>query len=110
MAIGDVCFASCELGGLVEVAEQVSNPGRDTIPGESEIGLLRDDGGVRTELRRQSLGADLPSGASAASILFEVTVGEVGADGLVAVLLSTGTEDCHPEDDEDVWADPPPCP
>lgn len=109
LRVDDVCVASCEADGVVQVTVGVDNPGRDTIPAETEVVLSRVDGGVRSEVGRQPLGADLPSGASSPSLTFALTTADVGLDGFVAT-LDGAPEDCHPEDDEASWYDVPVCP
>lgn len=103
--IDDVCVASCAPDGAVSVSVQVHNPGRTTIPAETEVVLSRVDGGVATEVARLPLGADLASGASSASLVFALTTADLGAEGL-EVGLAGDAADCHPEDDTARWSDP----
>lgn len=107
--LDDVCVASCDPGGAARVSVQAYNPGRDPLPADAELRLYRVDGGARTLVASQPLGAELPSGASAASAVFEVTSEDYGAEGFV-VTLGEGESDCHPEDNEASWSEPSPCP
>ncbi len=102
--IDDVCVASCEADGVAEVSVQVHNPGRSSLPAETEVVLYRVDGGVRTEVGRQPLGADVASGTTTASLVFTLTAGDLGPEGVVAT-VGEGATDCHPEDNEAAWSD-----
>lgn len=109
VSLDDVCLASCAPDGLVEVSVRVSNPGSIALGADTELVLYRVDADARTELARRSLGAELASGEAAASFVFTITTGDLGADGLVAT-VGEGTEDCDPADNTSAWLDTSPCP
>jgi hypothetical protein len=105
----DVCLASCEPGGPLVLTAHVASPGGETLPADTDVVLSRLDAGVATEISRLALGVELSPGESGASLAFDVTREDVGAEG-VQVSVGTDVADCRPADNVATWSDLPECP
>ncbi|MDP2310841.1 MAG: hypothetical protein Q8P18_32785 [Pseudomonadota bacterium] len=104
--IADVCFASCDADGRVEVQVQVWNDGVADVA-DAMVALYGLPGGAETLLEARATGP-IASGASV-ELLFVTTADEVG-DGLHVVVDRDGAlDECDEGDNEDTWADAP-CP
>lgn len=102
VAITDVCVASCDPGGRVEVWVQVWNDGDRVLPAATTVTLSGTVGEVEIPIESRALGTTLAAGTST-NLLFETTTAQAGSS--LVVTVSDAGEECHGDDDSDRYAD-----
>jgi hypothetical protein len=111
-AIVDVCFSGCIDESHTEVAVQISNPGGLDAPAGLSVALYAIEGGAEILLGVQTLPDILPTGRSSDALIFEITKGDLGSDGLMIRVdddgTGTGTQnECDESNNTDTYADWP---
>lgn len=106
--ITDVCAASCETGGVVNVVALVINDGGADAPVGTFVGLYGSLGGVKIPLATEVLTSSLSAGSSLA-LNFAVAAEDLkGLDALVVVFDSDeAITECVETDNEGEWVDLP---
>jgi hypothetical protein len=110
--IVDVCFSGCTDESPAQVAVQVGNPGGLEAEAGARIALYRLDGTTETLLALEVVPDAIPSGETSATIVFPITKGDFGSDGILVRVDDDGTgagiqDECDEENNEDVYADWP---
>jgi hypothetical protein len=106
---GEMCVAGCDATNTVQVAVVLASLGSATVPAGTILVAWRDDGGVLTEVGRATVPSALPGGSTSASVVFDLTRDEVGADGVVVGIDPPVAGDGDATDDV-VSFPPPACP
>jgi CheY-like chemotaxis protein len=104
-AITGVCAASCDPGGLVKIAFQVTNTGM--APGSALVSIYGNPGGVLTEITTFSSGTI--SGASSFEDIVETTAEKIGTELVIVVDEDESLTECHEDDNTSTYTDLP-CP
>ncbi|MCB9758441.1 MAG: hypothetical protein H6739_01240 [Alphaproteobacteria bacterium] len=102
----DVC-EDCSAGSL-EVYVSLDNDGAVFVPEGVSIALYADDASVRTLIDVTTTTARCEPGQRLAPVVFTISPGDVGADGLVAVVDDDGTgagvhSECDETDNAGTW-------
>lgn len=110
--IVDVCFSGCTDESPAQVAVQVGNPGGLEAEAGASVALYRLDGTTETLLAAETIPDAIPSGETSATVVFSITKGDFGSDGILVRVdddgSGAGTQDeCDEENNEDVYADWP---
>lgn len=108
VAIGDLCVASCDAGGVVDFWVQVWNNGGAALPAGTPVDIYGNGSGSMALIDSVSLSADLEP-ASSVEIEVSSTIEQVGTQLRVVVNEADADDECDPTDNEDSWADVP-CP
>ncbi len=104
--IADVCVASCNAEGQVEVQAQVWNDGGASVD-DATVALYGLPGGVETLIEARATGPI--AGGTSVELTFVTTVDAMG-DGLLLKADPDGAlDECDETDNEDSWIDRP-CP
>jgi len=110
--IVDVCFSGCTDESPAQVSVQVGNPGGLEAAAGASVALYRLDGEVETLIAVQTVPDAIPSGTTSASVVFDITKGDVGSDGIVVRVDDDGTgvgtqDECDEENNVAGYADWP---
>ena len=110
--IVDVCFSGCTDESPAEVAIQVGNPGGLEAEAGASVALYRLDGTTETLLAADTIPAAIASGETSATLVFSITKGDFGSDGILVRVDDDGTgagtqDECDEDNNEDVYADWP---
>ncbi|MCB9791349.1 MAG: hypothetical protein H6741_01365 [Alphaproteobacteria bacterium] len=106
VSITDVCAASCEEGGLVEVAGVVWNSGGAAAPAGTEVRLFGRPSGTDVPILTTQLSDDLAPGTSVA-VSFTTVIEMVGDRLLLRVDGNEQVDECDETDNESYWNDVP---
>lgn len=101
-SIEDVCVASCEEGGGVDVQVQLWNDGGADID-DATYALYGYPGGVETLITTASAGP-IASGASV-ELLLQTTIDAMGQGFKLVADPDGGLTECDEDDNEDEWMD-----
>lgn len=112
VAITDVCAAGCTDDSSVIVAVQVYNYGGTDAQKNVPVTLYKNDGGTLTAISTQTLASAVASGTGTAGLQFDITVGDLGTDGILVRVDDDGTgldvqTECDESNNEAVWTDTP---
>lgn len=106
VSIADVCVASCEPDGRVDVWVQVWNDGALELS-SVELAVYGIVGGVETEITRQDVGP--LAAAASVEVLVSTTTAGMGSGLVARVDEADRLRECDESDNEDTWTDRP-CP
>ena len=115
VTVTDVCYAGCHDDAVALVAVQVWNAGTDNSAVGVPVALYTREGERMELLGVQRLNKRVAGGWVSDTIVFEVAVGRIGADGFVVRVDDDGTgaevhpDECDETNNEGVWTDSP-CP
>jgi len=98
-SVTDVCYAGCKDDALALVAVQVWNAGTENSATGVPVALYTKEGERLELLGVQRLGKRVAGGWISDTLVFEVRVGRIGADGFVVRVDDDGTGDqVHPDE------------
>lgn len=107
--ITDQCVTTCDEGGLLKIAWQVSNPGAGSVDAGVVLSLYMVSGGVETLYSTTTLPA-VPAGESLAGETAEIPVEDVGTGGYLLRVDDDGTgagalTECDEDNNTDAYTD-----
>lgn len=105
----DQCVTTCDAGGLVKIAWQVSNPGAADIDAGVQLSLYMVSGGLESLYSTFTLDA-IPAGSAIAGETTELPVEDVGTGGYLLRVDDDGTgagalTECDEDNNTAVYAD-----
>ena len=95
----DVCWTGCHDEGIVSVAVQIYNAGNDNSVSQIPVAMYAVEGERRELIAVKRVPRHIAGGWVSDTIVFDVNVGQLGADGFVIVADDDGTGDeVHPDE------------
>ena len=91
--IVDVCFSGCTDESPALVAVQVGNPGGLEAQAGASVALYRLDGTTETVIATQTVADAIPSGTTSGTLVFPITKGDFGTDGICLLYTSPSPRD-----------------